>query len=66
MKVTLGSLRVFQSGEQDVEETCITVDSSVQDADDQNGRSKQFTCSAEAKNEQFQKLLLIIQKKKKQ
>ena len=51
LKITLGPLRVLQSEEQEVEATCKPVDSTVPDADEQNGISKQFDCSAEANGE---------------
>ena len=51
MKVILGPLRVLQSEEQEVEATCKPVDSTVPDADEQNGISKQYDCSAEANGE---------------
>ena len=51
LKVTLGSLRALQSGEQDVEATCKPFDSTIPEPDSQNGRTKQFSCEAEANGE---------------
>ena len=48
LKVTTGSLRQLQSGEQDIYATCTPTDKSETEADEQGGRSKEFTCSGEA------------------
>ena len=48
LKVTTGSLRQLQSGEQDIYANCTPIDSTEPDADEQGGRSKEFTCSGEA------------------
>ena len=48
LKVTTGSLRQLQSGEQDIYATCTPSDSTESDEDEQGGRSKEFTCSGEA------------------
>ena len=45
---TTGSLRQLQSGEQDIYATCTPTDKSETEADEQGGRSKEFTCSGEA------------------
>ena len=48
LKVTTGSLRQLQSGEQEIYATCTPSDSTESDEDEQGGRSKEFTCSGEA------------------
>ena len=48
LKVTTGSLRQLQSGEQDIYATCTPSDSTESDEDEQHGRSKEFSCSEEA------------------
>ena len=48
LKVTTGSLRQLQSGEQDIYANCTPSDSTESDADEQGGRSKEFSCSEEA------------------
>ena len=48
LKVTTGSLRQLQSGEQDIYANCTPIDSTEPDADEQGGRSKEFKCSGEA------------------
>ena len=48
LKVTTGSLRQLQSGEQDIYATCTPTDKSETEADEQGGRSKEFKCSGEA------------------
>ena len=48
LKVTTGSLRQLQSGEQDIYATCTPSDSTESDEDEQHGRSKEFKCSGEA------------------
>ena len=48
LKVTTGSLRQLQSGEQDIYATCTPSDSTESDEDEQHGRSKEFSCSGEA------------------
>ena len=48
LKVTTGSLRQLQSGEQDIYATCTPSDSTKPDADEQDGRYKEFKCSGEA------------------
>ena len=48
LKVTTGSLRQLQSGEQDIYATCTPSDSTEPDEDEQRGRSKEFNCSGEA------------------
>ena len=48
LKVTTGSLRQLQSGEQDIYANCTPTDSTKPDADEQDGRYKEFTCSGEA------------------
>ena len=48
LKVTTGSLRQLQSGEQDIYANCTPTDKSETEADEQGGRSKEFTCLGEA------------------
>ena len=48
LKVTTGSLRQLQSGEQDIYANCTPIDSTEPDADEQGGRSKEFNCLGEA------------------
>ena len=48
LKVSTGSLRQLQSGEQDIYATCTPSDSTESDEDEQHGRSKEFSCSGEA------------------
>ena len=48
LKVTTGSLRQLQSGEQDIYANCTPSDSTESDEDEQHGKSKEFNCSGEA------------------
>ncbi len=48
LKVTTGSLRQLQSGEQDIYATCTPTGASETEEDEQGGRSKEFKCSGEA------------------
>ena len=48
LKVTTGSLRQLQSGEQDIYANCTPTDTSETEADEQGGRSKEFTCLGDA------------------